>query len=231
MNKKIVIGFSVIAILGIGSFLYFTRAPSAPTQSIEDVAKDQALLPTSSSPSSSVGLYSISSELSMVEFGIDEVLNDKQNHVVGTTNQIAGNLAINSTEIIFGPIKINAKTFVTDNERRDGAIARFILKSEDPANEFIVFTPTKINGIPETIKPDSIISLSVLGDMTISGVTKPVTFEVKGKIENDKLKGTATANLKRSDFNLSVPQVPAVASVEDNFTVKATIVASLIKGE
>ena len=235
MTKNIIITLIVLALFGIGGFLYVTRAPSAPTKSIESVAKDISIAKTTqTAPSSSVssaGLYRISSKNSTVEFGIDEILSGSPKHVVGTTGEIAGEVGISAQGIVLGTVKVNAKTFKTDDSCRDGAIVRLILKSEDAGNEFITFKPTTIKGAPSTLTSGDRVNLTVLGDLTISGVTKPTTFTVTGKVEGDTLSGSATATLKRSDFKLVIPNFSFIANVTDTFTVKATIFAGLVQGE
>lgn len=206
----------VIIILGVGGYMYAVRAPAAPSMDVKDAA--DTTTPTGTmTPQTTGTTYKISSTGSKVEFKINEVLRDKPFMAVGVTSEIAGDVVVSSSSVSFGTIAINARTFKTDAPNRDGAIARFILKSEDAANEFIYFKAT------------SVTSTSVSGDLTIAGVTKPANFAITMIQSGDVLSGTATANLKRSDFGLTIPSVPFVASVEDSFVVTATIVANKVK--
>jgi len=224
MNKNIIVSIIIIILLLLTGFLYATRSASDPTKSIETVAKENAVTPQAEGES----VYRIESEKSSVQYEINEVLNDKSNLVLGETNQIAGDISISDQKIIVGVLSINAKTFVTDSEKRDGAVARFILKSEDPGNEFITFKPGNISLIPATVVASTSPDFIVSGDLTIAGVTKPAVFAVKGKIIDGILTGTAQTKIKRSDFNLIIPSVKSVASVDDTFTIKADIVANKV---
>ena len=216
MNKDIIYGVLGIAIVGVAGFLYATRPISSPVQDVQLVADT-----LNNDKTSGTSLYRISQENSKAEFKIGEILNGTPFMAIGATNQVAGDIIVseNPVKIEIGVIKINAKSFKTDDSRRDGAIARFILKSEDPGNEFIEFKPTNING--------TIPDFTVSGNLTISGVTKPATFSVSAKIEGEKMTGMAEAKIKRSDYNLVIPNIPFVASVDDEFTVTADIVANL----
>lgn len=223
MSKKLLLAIVIIIMIGIGAFLYATRPASAPTQDL------QAMLETATTGQASANAktYRISQSESKAEFRIDEVLRDKPFTAIGTTNQIAGDIIFTgeaTSPISFSTIKINARTFKTDSENRDGATARFILKSEDPSNEFITFTPTSTS-VPESIVAGGEVTGTVSGNLTISGVTKPATFTLKLKQSSDTISGTAITTLKRSDFDLKIPNVPFVASVKDTFDVSATIVA------
>lgn len=208
--RKIILWIILLALIGYVAYNYAFRAPSAPSQDVESIV-DTTHLDVKGRV-----VYKISKD-SKVEFKIDEVLNNKPFTAVGTTSEIAGDIFVTGDKVEVGTLAINARTFKTDNEKRDGAIARFILKSEMTANEFMYFKPTEVTGTAS--------AFTVTGDLTISGVTKPVTFNATAQIQNDTLVGTATVQLKRSDFNLLIPQVKSVASVNDEFTVTAHIIA------
>lgn len=237
MNKKLLMWLAFfIMIFGLG-FMYFTRKAPAPSQDaqafldanqmaaneiVETVTNTQTptlnTTPSASNKTSTRTHYKISSASSKVEFKIDEILRDKPFTAIGTTSDIAGDIFVNSDDTItLSTISINARTFKTDSSNRDGAIARFILKSDDPKNEFITFVPKTITGKLPTV--------SVTGDLTISGKTMPVAFDIIAKVSGNDLSGTANASIKRSDFNLTIPSVKFVASVDDQFTISASIVA------
>jgi polyisoprenoid-binding protein YceI len=217
MKKIIWIIIAVIVVLVLG-FLYITRPVSAPTQDINTVS---AKLPAGSAVSS---VYRISQEKSLVRFTMNELLNNKPFLVVGTSTQIAGDIALKDGRFEIGTLTLNAKTLITDNSRRNGAIVRLILKSESPENEFITFKPTSSDftgsvaaGVPATF--------NVMGDLTISGVTKPATFKVTATATDEAVTGTATVTIKRSDFNLVIPTLSFIANVDDEFPITASIVA------
>ncbi|MEK9200377.1 MAG: YceI family protein [Patescibacteria group bacterium] len=219
--KKAIITLIVIIIIGYTAFTYFTRKPSAPSTDISTVPEQLQATTTEK-------LYRISSDTSIVSFKIDEILNNKASTAIGTTSQIAGDIKFGKDSVTMGTIAINAKTFKTGSEKRDGAITRAILKSEDPANEFIYFKPAPISGLPSLNEASSTLAFTVMGDLTISGVTKQIPFAINLKIEGSILSGIATAKIKRSDFKLVIPSVPLVASVDDEFTVSANISAQEI---
>lgn len=226
MIKKIILSIVILAAIGIGIFLYATRPTSQPSRDVGEVVEG---LPLSNDTGRTEAVYRISREKSRVEFRINEILNDKPATAIGVTRDVAGDIAVSGDGITFGSIAVSARTWKTDNERRDAAIARFILKSEDPVNEFMRFEPKNLTGVPAAITPGSELHLTLSGDLTISGVTKPATFDIIMRVGDAALSGTATLNLKRSDFGLTIPQVQFVASVDDEFVVIAEIVADRIE--
>lgn len=178
-------------------------------------------------------VFRISSEESQVEYIINEVLNGSDFMVVGVTNQVAGDILINlsdpsQTEI--GEIAINARTFETDEDRHDNSVARFILKSKgENANEFITFTPTSISTLPASIAVGDTLELEITGDLTIAGTTNSVSFSGTFTLESaDRLVGSAETTVNYADFNLSIPDVPFVASVEDSVILRIAFVANAV---
>lgn len=221
-----------LAIIGVAGYLYFTRPVSAPSESIENVVVN---LPDSSETENEPGTsttaktYSIVSADSKAEFTLNEELQGKPTKVVGTTNQIGGEISLdmaNPKSMQIGEIKVNARTLKTDKEKRDGAIGRFILKSEEAENEFITFKTTSITGLPATIEADKEFTFQITGDLKIKGVTKSKTWNAKGKV-NSKGTFTATADTKfaYADFGITVPEVEFVANVDEEVTLMVSIVA------
>ena len=218
--KRLLLVLIIIVVIIAAAFFYVTRPVSAPTQDINAVSqKLQAGSATSS-------VYMISQKDSLVKFTMNEMLRGKPFLVVGTTTQIAGEIGVQNGKITLGALTLNAKTLVTDSSQRNGAIVRLILRSDKPENEFITFKPTSADSV--TVVSGTPVTFNVTGDLTISGVTKPATFKVTATVTDEKVTGTAETKLKRSDFNLVIPNLSFVANVDDAFPVTATIVARRI---
>ncbi len=176
----------------------------------------------------SLRTYVISQDGSEVRFELDEDLRGVRTTVVGITNQVAGELAINLNDLStaqVGVIQINARTLATDNNFRNRAIQNEIL--DTGAYELITFTPTAVNGLPATAAPGEEITFSIDGDLTIRDITQAVTFNVTATAVSDsQISGTATAVVSRADYNLTIPQVPNVANVEDEVQLTINFVAN-----
>src|SRR5690606_26035007 len=99
-------------------------------------------------------VYRIVPEASEVRFVIDEVLRGSPYTVVGTTSEVAGDIAVDTTtpsNTEVGTIRVNARTLTTDSDQRNRALRSFILKSADDAYEFVEFQPTALEGLPESV--------------------------------------------------------------------------------
>jgi polyisoprenoid-binding protein YceI len=164
---------------------------------------------------------------SEARFIIDEVLDNQPKTVVGTTDQVAGEIALdpqNPTQTRVGTIQINARTLTTDSEFRNRAIKNQILQTDQ--YEFITFTPTAITGLPQSGAVGEPYTFQIAGDLTIGDVTRPVTFDVTTSAATEsRLEGTATTTIAYADYGISIPQVRQVASVAEQVRLELDFVA------
>ena len=175
-------------------------------------------------------IYQISQDDSQVTFELDEDLRGVRTTVVGSTDQVAGELALDLADLStaqLGVVQINARTLLTDNNFRNRPIHNEIL--DTGAYEFITFTPTAIDGLPASTAVGQEIAFTVHGDLTIRDVTQPASFDVVAvALSASELSGRATTIVEREAFGLTIPQVRQVANVEEavqltiNFIARAT---------
>lgn len=214
--KKALIAIVIIAIVAVVGFKYATRAPEAPSADISSTTQGLAT-------STGAQTYRIQQEGSVVKFSIYELLYKKPFTAVGTSSQIAGDIQIKADSIATSEIKINARTFKTDSPSRDGAIVRFILKAENPGNEFITIAPISV---PVKLAAGKTAMFAATTTLTVSGVSKPATFNVTVRDEGAKLAIVVEGKVKRSDFNLQIPNLSFLADVADEVGVNAQLTAN-----
>jgi polyisoprenoid-binding protein YceI len=158
---------------------------------------------------------------------IDEVLRGAPTTVVGATDQVAGQIAIDPSDpqsAQVGTIQINARTLATDNDFRNRAIKNAILRTD--SFEYITFAPTAISGMPESVAVGEPIAFQMTGDLTIAGATQPVTFDVTvTPLSDTELSGTASATVRYRDFGLAIPDSPQVDTVADEVRLELQFVA------
>lgn len=173
-------------------------------------------------------LFSIVQTESEARFTLDEILRGNPKTVIGSTDQIAGELAVDFTSpqnSQLGIIQVNARTLISDNDFRNRAINNEILDTGQ--FEYITFSPTSISGLPESITMGEAVVFMIDGDLTIRDITHPVTFEISLTIESDtQLQGYASATVARADYDLQIPSVPNVADVDEQVLIEIEFVAS-----
>lgn len=178
-------------------------------------------------------LFRINSEESEVRFNIDEELRGNPITVVGTTNQVAGDVVVdfsNPSASQMGTIRINVRTLRTDNTFRNDAIRGRILESSRDEYEFSEFVPTEVLGLPETVTVGDTVEFQIVGNLTIRDVTRTVTFETSVEVVSEsRLNGYASTTVLYPDFNLTIPEAPGVANIADEVILEIEFVADRVE--
>ena len=202
------------------------EAEEAPAQ--ETAVQEAPAEEAADAPAGGLVIYTISQDASQVRFELDEDLRGQRITVVGVTDQVAGELAMDLDDLStvqVGVLQINARTLVTDNDFRNRAIQNQILNTS--AYEFITFTPTAVSGLPSGAAVGEEIRFQIEGDLTIRDVTQPVVFEVTATaVSPTQIAGSATAVIERDLFGLRIPSVPSVANVEEEIELIIDFVAN-----
>ncbi|MDE0180905.1 MAG: YceI family protein [Caldilineaceae bacterium] len=171
--------------------------------------------------------FVIAPEESEARFIIDEELFGQPKTVVGTTSALSGELTVvaaNPSASQIGVIQIDADTFITDHDRRNGAIRRFILQSN--RHRYITFNATALTGLPAEVAVGEEVQFEISGDLTVREITKPVLFDVTLQVLSEtEIQGTASTVVALETFELTIPQVPSVANVGEEFIVEFDFVA------
>ncbi|NJN16367.1 MAG: YceI family protein [Oscillochloris sp.] len=228
----------LVVVLGGGGFWLYntvlgeTEAASGPITAVPlDLSSAPTSAPEPTAAAASAPLrYQIVQSGSQVRFQLDELLNGSPFTVVGSTDQVAGELALASDDLggaQIGVITINARTLATDSDRRDRAIRNVVLSTD--SYEFITFTPTAINGLSGSGEPGQSYSFEIVGDLTIRDVTLPVVFTAQVTAESaERLIGSATTTINRNDYGLVIPDVPFVANVSEDVILTIDFVAEAV---
>jgi polyisoprenoid-binding protein YceI len=163
----------------------------------------------------SVAQYKVREQLARLSFPSD---------AVGKTQDVTGTIAFKQD----GSIDQSVSKFVvgltalqTDSNMRDNYVRRNILQTDQYPQA--VFIPTEATGFPLPLPQSGSVAFKLTGNLTIKDVTKPVTLDVTGTVQNNSFTGTASTSFKFEDFNLPQPQVPVVLSVVDNINLELDI--------
>ena len=226
MKKLLAFGATVLVavmiLVGVVAYAYLkpVAAASEPIQAI-------AITSTAGTTTGNT-TYTISQDSSKASFVIDEVLNGAPVTVVGSTNQVAGQLSVNPTSPAaaqIGTIQINARTFATDSANRDKATQNRILETE--SYEYITFVPTSLVGLPETATVGQSYTFQIVGQLTIRDQTHEATFNATVTPAADgTLQGNVTTTINYADWGIAVPSVPFVTGLAETVTLNLDFVAN-----
>lgn len=243
MKRAIALAVAAVVILGAGIFAYLfwfaggSGEPSTELTTPEVVGATTttdapgSTVTDDTEPIAAADTFVIEPERSMASFELSEVLRGSQQTVVGTTDQVAGQVVVDVGDLgasRFSPIVINARTLSTDSDRRDRAIrGPVILDSGSDEFELITFTPTSVDGLDGVVATvGDVYEFSVTGDLLVKGASNPVTFDVTVEMVDDvTISGVATTEVLRSEYGIGIPSVPGVADVTDEVGLTLEFVA------
>ena len=123
-------------------------------------------------------------------------------------------------------ISVDMNTITTDDRQRTDSIRRDPLEVTRFRTSELV--PKTATGLTLPLARSGDFTFQLTGDLTLHGVTKSVTFDVKATRTNGKLTATATANpsWKFGDFGMRPPSSFSVLSIVDEIRMEFALVAN-----
>lgn len=226
MLKKLtmVVGVAVLGVLGYFAYYQIIGSDSTPSQEV-------AVPTLSADESGNQVVYRIDKEQSEASFFLQEDLNRTRTDVVGTTNEIAGDILVDfndPSQSTVSMIRVNVRTLATDRGMRDNQIRGQVLQSnrDEEIYEFTDFTPTQILNFPADPQIGEALSFQIVGELRIRGIIQTVTFDATVTLVDEQtMTGTATTQVLRGDYELQIPNVPSVANVTDEVDLTINFVA------
>ncbi|HEX8032316.1 MAG TPA: YceI family protein [Ktedonobacterales bacterium] len=220
---RIGVGVAVILVVAVAVGAFYLFGGSGKSS-----AGDSASASTFA-PSKDATILTIDPSSSQATFTIDEVLFGKPNTVVGKTNSLTGQIQVNlkdPSQSQVGQIRVDLSTLATDNDLRNRTLQSRILETAQQGNQYAVFVPKSLKGLPSTISLGQPVSFQITGDLTIHQVTRSVTFDAKVTLTSSTtLTGQAQTTVSYKDFNLAIPNVPSVTGVSDTVQLALTFTA------
>ena len=114
---------------------------------------------------------------------------------------------------------VGVDKLASDAPQRDQRMRNTLEVTKFPTATFVA---TKLTGMPrEFTSTDAIMQLA--GKLTVHGVEKEVTWELKVKKDGAILSALATVQLKYVDFGMEKPFVAGFVTVEDDITIQVQL--------
>jgi polyisoprenoid-binding protein YceI len=146
---------------------------------------------------------------------------DFPNDAVGETKSLTGAIAFDASGKVIrdeSKFTLDAGTFVSDQNRRDGYVRGRVLESDEYPT--ITFVPTDVRGVRLPVPKSGTAQIQILGDLTVHGVTRPTTWNGTVQFNNAGVSGTASTAFTFEDIQLEQPRVPVLLSVADTIKLE-----------
>ena len=152
--------------------------------------------------------------------------NDLPSDAVGTTHDVNGTIVLNpdgSVNTGQSQVTLDLTTLMSDEDQRDN----FIKTNTLQVNQFptATFVPTRVVGLDTPLPTSGQQSFQLLGDLTVHGVTQPVSWDVSAQFGDTSVSGDATTGIRLTDFGIAIPTVAVVLTLNDALTLDLQFVA------
>jgi polyisoprenoid-binding protein YceI len=183
-------------------------APAASAYTAQETASVRLRL----APSGNEARYRVNEQLARVTL---------PNDAVGATSAVTGQLLLDAAGRFVADssrITIDMTSLETDNDRRDNFVRRRTLEVEQYPTA--VLAPRALRGLPWPLPASGERRFQLVGDLALHGVTRSTVWDVTATFAGDRISGTARTQFKFGDFNLTIPRVAMVLSVQDSIRLE-----------
>jgi polyisoprenoid-binding protein YceI len=158
-----------------------------------------------------------------VRYRVRERLVGKEldNDAIGVTRAVSGQIALAADGSIVpeeSKITIDVSGLKSDQDRRDNFVRRRLLVTDSFPS--VVFVPTAIEGGPKAIPTSGTGTFTLIGSLTVRGVTRPTTWTVKARYLPTIVIGSTATAFTFADFGITQPRVPILLSVSDTIRLE-----------
>src|SRR5262245_59527469 len=141
------------------------------------------------------------------------------NTAVGRTPDVSGSMTVDGNEVTAVDVDGNLTTLKSDSGQRHSPMRRRGLQSDQfPTATFKLTEPVTL--------PDSVgdsIAATATGELTIHGVTQPVTVDVQADVSGSTAAVVGQAPIVLGDYGIEPPTGFSVLSIDENGTFEFQI--------
>ena len=235
---KWAIAAATVIVLVVGGFLVWINfikedAPDPfalvdPVTSVETTAAGNTSVPAATTPdavtttvapattaaaapaaAATDGTWAIG-EGSAVGYRVVEVLFGVDTEGVGRTDQVTGQLTLAGTQVTDGSFEADLTTVESDENRRDNQFRGRLMDTESfPTATFTLTAPIELGSVPADATP---VTATATGDLTLRGVTNPVTLDVQAQKNGDTMQVVGSTDVVFADYGIPQPEAPGITT-------------------
>lgn len=201
-----------------------TAATTASTTAADTAATAATTAGTTAATAAATGTaenytLTMSDDVSVnyVGYRVVEVLFGQDTEGVGRTTSVTGSLTLDGAAITAAEFTVDMTTLKSDEDNRDKKFQGEIMETSTfPTATFTITQPIELGTVPAD---GTEITATATGDLTLHGVTKSVTLEVKAQRNGDIIDVLGSTNVLFADYDIDNPSNGAVTT-QDNGTIE-----------
>jgi polyisoprenoid-binding protein YceI len=163
----------------------------------------------------------VATDSSQVGYRVQEVLFGVDTTAVGRTDEVEGTLTIDGTQVTAVDFSVDVASITSDESRRDSQFRGRVMSADEfPTATFTLTQPIELGVTPAD---GAQATTQATGELTLRGVTNPVTFEVTAKQENGLIGVQGGIPVVFNDYGIANPSNGGVQT-EDHGLVEFVLV-------
>ena len=194
--------------------------PTLPSSAAEPTEPAEPAVQEMPAPGQVENVVFVIGEGSEATFTVNEKLArlELPNDAVMRTGDLSGNVYLDGQTSV---IEINLHSLTSDQSRRDG----YVRDRMFPNDPVATFTVPDLGSLPEPIAVGEPITRQVEGQLSIRGITKPITFEVEARLDPEALFILGRTSFTWDELEIPPPNIPSRIQVKDEVRVEVLLSA------
>jgi polyisoprenoid-binding protein YceI len=140
------------------------------------------------------------------------------NTAVGRTPDVSGSLTVSGTQVTAATITADLTTLQSDDQRRDGQLARQgIQTSQFPTATFTLTTPIDLGSVPADGQE---IQVTATGKLTLHGQTRDVQMPLKARLTGSTITISGSLPIVFADYGIQKPNSFMVLTIAHEGTME-----------
>jgi len=150
-----------------------------------------------------------------------------ESDAVGRTSDVTGTITVvdagDSAQLTAGEFTIDTTTISSDEDRRDNRLRTEGLQTDQYPTA--TFTLTQPVDVPAAAIDGTATDLTLVGDLTLHGVTKSVEIPAQAQLTNGQIQVAGSLSFPLSDFDITAPNVGGfILSIADEGALEFRVV-------
>ena len=146
-----------------------------------------------------------------------------ESDAVGRTKDVTGSITLvaagDGAQLTEGSLTVDTTTIVSDEDRRDNRLRTEGLETD--AFPTATFTITAPVDIPAAAVAGTATDVSLVGDLTLHGVTRSVTIPAQARLADGQVQVVGSIVFPLADFEITAPNVGGfIISIADEGTLE-----------
>jgi len=140
---------------------------------------------------------------------------------VGRSGAVSGGMRIAGGRVEAVHIDADLRELGSDQPLRDQALRRLGLETERyPMATFDLIQPI---GFPSAPKRGQVVTAQARGNLTVHGVTRPVTMKLQARWDGDVIKMGGAMPVRLADYRVAAPMNGSVARIDQAGTIEISL--------